>query len=102
MNKDELYELYKLYNEMIIAQNHYKRSINIISCREFIEKEHLFYKKLDEYEIDLSEWYNNDENYNVCGNCNYKFIICNNKEENITHRKKIHKLFCCKKNEFKN
>jgi len=98
MDIDSFNQLNKLYNDMINAEKHYKKSLNLISCKEFIEKENIFYKKLDEYDIDLSNWSKNDEKYNVCNKCNYKFILCNvsNALNNVSHRKKIHTLFLCK------
>lgn len=101
MNKNiDIDLLNKLYTEMTQSEKNYKNSLNIISCKEFIEKENIFYNKLDQYYIDLSNWSENNEKYNVCNRCNYKFILCNQNYNtlNIIHRKKIHNLFFCKNN----
>ena len=93
MENHIIYEIQILYIKFVKASRKYENITTIDNAKKFMNIEKELYDNLDLLNLDEDKWLIDDEHYNVCKKCNYKFIRLD--KYNVKYKKILHELFHC-------
>lgn len=93
MEKHIIDEIQILYKKYVKATRTYEHITTINNAKKFIDIEKELYDNLDLIILDEDNWLIDDEHYNICKKCNYKFIRLD--KYHVKYKKILHELFHC-------